>query len=133
LVTGKVARSEEVCAIRALLRHRESLVQMAATHINHMQQALDQMNLQLHHVISDITGQAGLVIVDAILTGERDPEVLSKLRNEHIKATEQVIAKSLVGHYRPEHLFTLKQSLAAYRSYQELIDDCDASIRGRSS
>jgi len=57
------------CAIRALLRHRESLVQMAATHVNHMQKALDQMNLQLHHVISDITGQTGLAIVDAILTG----------------------------------------------------------------
>lgn len=61
---------QEVCAVRALLRHRESLVQMAATHVNHMQKALDQMNLQLHHVISDITGLTGLAIVDAILAGE---------------------------------------------------------------
>ena len=81
--------------MRSLLRHRESLVQMAATHVNHMQKALDQMNLQLHHVISDITGQTGLAIVDAILGGERNPQVLAKLRHERIKASEEVIAKSL--------------------------------------
>jgi hypothetical protein len=112
-----------------LLRHRESLVQMAATHVNHMQKALDQMNLQVHHVISDITGQTGLAIVDAVLAGERDPLVLAKLRNDRIKASEEVMAKSLVGDYRPEHVFTLRQSLAAYRSYQKLIEDCDREIR----
>ena len=102
---------------------------MAATHVNHMQKALDQMNLQLHHVISDITGQTGLAIVDAILGGERNPQVLAKLRHERIKASEEVIAKSLVGDYRPEHLFTLRQSLIAYRSYQKLIEDCECEIR----
>jgi transposase len=71
---------QEVCAVRSLLRHRESLVQMAATHSNHMQKSLDQMNLQLHHVISDIAGQTGLAIVDAILAGERNLQVLAKLR-----------------------------------------------------
>jgi len=129
LLRASYRPEQEVCAIRALLRHRESLVQMAATHVNHMQKALDQMNLQLHHVISDITGQTGLAIVDAILTGERDPCVLAKLRNQRIQASEQVIAKSLVGDYRPEHLFTLKQSLSAYRNYQKLIADCDREIR----
>lgn len=87
------------------------------------------MNLQLHHVISDITGQTGLAIVDAILAGERDPWVVAKLRNERIKATGEVIAKSVAGDYRAEHLFTLRQSLAAYRSYPKLIDDCDHEIR----
>jgi transposase len=120
---------QEVCAVRSLLRHRESLVQMAATHVHHMQKALDQMNLQLHHVISDITGLTGLKIIDAILDGERDPFTLAKLRHERIKASEEVIAKSLVGDYRPEHLFTLRQSVAAYRSYQKLIEDCDQEIR----
>jgi transposase len=129
LLRASYRPEQEVCAIRALLRHRESLVQMAATHVNHMQKALDQMNLQLHHVISDIVGQTGLAIVDAILAGQRDAHVLAKLRNERIKATEEVIAKSLVGDYRHEHLFTLRQSLAAYRSYQQLIDDCDREIR----
>lgn len=103
---------------------------MAATHVHHMQKALDQMNLQLHHVISDITGTTGLAIVGAILAGERDPQVLAKLRNHRIKASEETIAKSLVGDYRPEHLFTLKQSLAAYRSYQSLIAECDREIQG---
>jgi transposase len=129
LLRASYRPEQEVCAVRSLLRHRESLVQMAATHINHMQKALDQMNLQLHHVISDITGQTGLAIVDEILAGERDPFVLAKLRNVRIKASEEVIAKSLVGDYRPEHLFTLRQSLAAYRSYQKFIDECDREIR----
>jgi transposase len=83
----------------------------------------------LHHVISDITGQTGLAIVDAILAGERNPQVLAALRHERIKAPAEVIAKSLVGDYRPEHLFTLRQSLAAYRSYQELIVECERQIR----
>jgi transposase len=129
LLKASYRPAQEVCAVRSLLRHRESLVQMAATHVNHMQKALDQMNLQLHHVISDIVGQTGLTIIDAILAGERDPKVLAKLRNERIKASEEIIAKSLVGDYRHEHLFRLRQSLAAYRSYQKLIDDCDGEIR----
>jgi transposase len=130
LLRASYRPEQEVCAVRSLLRHRESLVQMAATHINHMQKALDQMNLQLHHVISDIVGQTGLAIVEAILAGQRDPHVLAKLRSDRIKATEEVIAKSLVGDYRHEHLFTLRQSLAAYRSYQKLIDDCDRGFGG---
>jgi transposase len=129
LLRGSYRPEQEVCAVRSLLRHRESLVQMAATHVNHMQKALDQMNLQLHHVISDIVGQTGLAIIDAILAGQRDPSSLAKLRHERIKATEEVIAKSLVGDYRVEHLFTLRQSLAAYRSYHKMIDDCDDEIR----
>ena len=129
LLRASYRPEQEVCAVRSLLRHRESLVQMAATQVNHMQKALDQMNLQLHHVISDITGQTGLAIVDAILAGQRDPQQLAKLRSERIKASEETIAKSLVGDYRHEHVFTLRQSLAAYRSYQKLIDDCDSEIR----
>ena len=129
LLRASYRPEQEICAVRSLLRHRESLVQMAATHVHHMQKALDQMNLQLHHVISDITGQTGLMIVDAILAGERNPQVLAGFRHERIKASEEVIAKSLVGDYRPEHLFTLRQSLAAYRSYQELIAECEREIR----
>jgi transposase len=129
LLRASYRPEQEVCAVRSLLRHRESLVQMGATHVNHMQKALDQMNLQLHHVISDITGLTGLAILDAILGGERDPFTLAGLRHDRIKASEEVIAKSLVGDYRSEHLFTLRQSLKAYRSYQQLIDECDREIR----
>jgi transposase len=93
-----------------------------------MQKALDQMNLQLHHVVSDITGVTGITILEAILAGERNPHQLAKLRHRRVKATEETIAKSLVGDYRREHLFTLRQSLAAFRQYQGWIADCDREI-----
>jgi transposase len=129
LLNASYRPTQQVCAVRSLLRHRVGLVQMAATHVNRMQKSMTQMNLQLHHVISDITGYSGLAIIDAILQGERDPDVLAQLCNNRIKASKSVIAKSLVGDYRREHLFTLKQSLQCYRQYQQLIDDCDAEIR----
>jgi transposase len=81
-----------------------------------MQKAFDQMNLQLHHVISDLTGTTGLAIIDAILGGQRDGEKLANLCDPRIRATKDTISKSLVGDYRPEHLFTLKQSLSLYRN-----------------
>jgi transposase len=120
---------QAVCQLRTIMRHRDNLVQMAATHVQHMQKALDQMNLQLHHVISDLTGATGLAILDAILSGERNPEVLARLRDYRIKATREMIAKSLVGDYRPEHLFVLRQSLASYRAYREQILECDKEIQ----
>jgi transposase len=122
---------EAVCAVRTLLRHRDSLVQLAAAHTQHMQKALTQMNLQLHHVLSDLTGVTGLAILDAILAGERDPQVLARHRDHRVKASPETIAKALVGDYRPEHLFTLRQSLAAYRHTVELIADCDREVQTR--
>lgn len=119
---------QAICAVRSICRHRESLVQMAAVHIQHMQKALDQMNLQLHHVISDITGTTGLAIINAILDGERNPEKLAALRNGRIAASRETIARALVGDYRADHLFTLRQSLLAYRQYQQWTAACDAEI-----
>ena len=87
------------------------------------------MNLQLHHVISDITGLTGTAIIETILRGERDPVKLAALRDGRIKATEQTIAKALVGDFRREHLFTLRQSLEAYRHYHQLIAACDLEIQ----
>jgi transposase len=128
LLRGSFRPDQEVCTVRSILRHRDSLVQMAATHVQHMQKSLDQMNLQLHHVIADITGFTGLAIIEAILAGERDPPALAALRDGRIKASADTIAKSLVGDYRREHLFTLGQSLKAFRHYQELIGACDREI-----
>jgi transposase len=125
--------TQTICAIRSLWRHRESLVQIAAHHTQHMQKALDQMNIQLHHVISDITGVTGLAIIDAILGGERDPNKLAQLRNARIKASEKTVAEALVGDYRSEHLFVLRQSLEAYRQYQSWITDCDREIERQLS
>jgi len=115
--------------VRTLLRHRDSLVQLAAAHTLHMQKALTQMNLQLHHVLTDITGVTGLAILDAILAGERDPQVLAQHRDHRVKASPETIAKALVGDYRSEHLFTLRQSLASYRHAQGLIEECDREVR----
>jgi len=131
LLRGSFRPPETICAIRALLRHRDRLVRLAACHTQHMQKALNQMNLQLHHVLSDITGVTGLAILDAILAGERDPHVLAQHRDRRIKASRETIAKALVGDYRPEHLFTLRQSLASYRHYQALIGECDAQVQAR--
>ena len=117
-----------VCAIRSLMRHRSDLVLMTNQHIQHMHKALTQLNVQIHHVISDTTGLTGLMIVDAILAGERDPAVLAKLRDRRVNASEETIQKSLVGNWRREHLFTLKQSRQMYQHYQEQIGACDREI-----
>lgn len=118
----------QVCAVRSLMRHRNDLVQMASQHVQHMQKALTQMNLQFQHVISDLTGLTGLAILDAILAGERDPAVLAKLRDPRIKADQETIRKSLEGNWRIEHLLVLKQRLSLYRSYRDQIHDCDKEI-----
>jgi transposase len=119
---------QDVCAVRTLLRHRNELVQMAAQHVQHMQKALTQMNLQIHHVISDITGLTGLTIVDAILAGERDPVKLADLRHPSIQADEETIRKSLEGDWREEHLFTLHQSRQMSTHYRNNIEACDQTI-----
>ena len=118
----------EVCAVRSLMRHRNDLVQMTNQHIQHIHKALTQMNVQIHHVIDDITGVTGSAIVDAIVAGQRNPLELAKLRDPRIKASEETIVKSLQGTWRPEHLFTLKQSRQMYRHYQEQIAACDEEI-----
>jgi transposase len=117
-----------VCAVRSLMRHRNDLVEMASQHVQHMQKALTQMNVQFQHVISDITGWTGLAILDAIVAGERDPAVLAKLRDPRIKASEETIRKSLEGTWRAEHVLVLRQRLSLYRSYRDQINDCDKEI-----
>src|SRR4051794_37903881 len=96
-----------------------------------MQKALDQMNVQIHHVISDLSATTGLAMIDAILAGERDPQSLAKLRDWRIKASQDTIMKSLVGDYREEHLFVLRQSLEGYRRYQKIIQDLDGEVKRR--
>ena len=120
--------AEEVCAVRAIMRHRGELVAMAAQHVQHMQKALTQMNVQIHHVINDLTGLTGLAIVDAILEGERDAAKLAELRHYRIRADKETIRKSLEGNWRREHLFTLRHSREAYAQYQKQIEQCDTEI-----
>jgi len=119
---------EDICRLRSLLRHRENLIRMTVKHIQHMQKSLDQMNLHLHHVISDITGVTGLRIIRALVAGERDPRTLATYRDYRIKSSEDTIAKALEGDYRPEHVFTLTQSLELYDFTQQQIAACDQEI-----
>jgi len=118
-----------ICAVRALVRHQESLVQSGSEHLLRVQKALDQMNVQLHHAVSDITGQTGLAILDAILQGQRDPQALARLRDPRCKKSQAEIAAALHGDWRPEQLFALRQSLAAWRYHQTLIAECAAELK----
>lgn len=110
MLKASFRRPGETCVIRSQWRHRESLVHLAAEHTMHMQKALSQMNLQVHHVLSDITDRSGLAILDAIVAGEREPRTLTSLCHSRVKSPREKVAKSLEGDYRPEHLFALRQS-----------------------
>jgi transposase len=117
-----------IAALRDYLRQRERLLDYAASHIQHMQKALTQMNLQLHHVVADITGASGLRIIRAIVGGERDPAVLAALRDHRCKASVETIRQALVGNYREEHVFALTQALELYDLYQAKVAACDARV-----
>jgi transposase len=119
----------EICAVRSLWRHRDSLVQMAAEHTRHMQKALDQMNLRLHHVLSTITGLSGMAILDTVVAGERDPIRWAELCNRQVRSSRDTVAKALEGDYRSEHLFALRQSLRGYRYCQQLISEVDVELQ----
>jgi transposase len=128
LLEGAFRPAEHVCTLRAYVRQRMTLVRYAASHIQHMQKALAQMNLQLANVVADITGATGMRIIRAVLDGKRDPLVLARLRDRRCKNSEQTIARSLNGNFRPEHLFSLKQAVDLYEFYQGQIAECDRQI-----
>jgi transposase len=128
LLRGSFRPSQTICALRSISRHRESLLKMGAVHIQHMQKALDQMNLHLHHVIDDIVGVTGLAIIEAILAGERNLKRLAELRHYRIQCSESTMMKALEGDYRREHLFVLKQSLNGWKLLQQQMADCDAEL-----
>ena len=118
----------EISALRSYLRLRERHLDYAAAHIQHMQKALIHMNLQLHHVVSDVTGVTGMRIIRAIVAGERDATRLATMRDTRCKSSVEVIRSSLVGNYQPEHVFALAQALAMYDAYQVQLDVCDQQI-----
>jgi transposase len=131
LLQASFRPAEEIRALRALVRHRENLIKSMTREIQHMQKALQQMNVKLTNVISDVTGVTGMLIIRDIVAGERDPRKLAQHRNEHCAKSEDEIAKSLQGHYKPEHVFELKQALAGYDFYQRQIKECDTEIKRR--
>ena len=106
--------------LRSMVRHRKNLVRTSATYINRMQKALELMNIKLHTIISDIDGKTGLLIIEAILAGERDPEILTDLRDKRIKASREDVIKSLEGHWTTEHLFELRQCYQLYCQHRQM-------------
>jgi transposase len=128
LLSGGFRPSADICVLRALSRQRDMLIECQARHVQHMQKALTQMNVQLANVITDIVGKTGQEIIRAIVAGEREPAKLAALRDRRIHASEQEIAKSLRGNWREEHLFALSQALKLFDAYKERISECDARL-----
>ena len=128
LLRASFRPADQVCAVRAILRHRDALLRGASRCVSHLHKALTQMNVQLQHVISDLTGVTGQAILQAILDGERDPQTLAALKDRRIKASRDVLAKSLHGDWRAEHLFTLRQTHDLWQKHQALIAACDEEI-----
>jgi transposase len=129
LLSASFRPHEQVVVLRSYLRQRQMLVRYAGQHVQHLQKALEQMNVKLTEVVSDVTGQTGMAILRAILRGDRDPRELAKFRNVNCKRTEAEIARALQGNWREEHLFALQQALALYDSYQQQLRECDARLQ----
>jgi transposase len=128
LLTASFRPSDAIVRLRTYLRQREVLIRYAAQHIQHLQKTLEEMNVKLTEVVSDIVGQTGMKIIQDIVRGQRDPLKLAKHRHENCKSTEAEIASALHGTWRPEHLFALKQALQLYEFYQQQLRDCEAEI-----
>lgn len=128
LLRGSFRPVSEIVELRTYLRHRSRLVENAATQVQRMQKALMQMNVQLHHVVSDMTGKTGMKILRGIVAGERDPKVLAQHRDRRCKASLETIEAALVGNYRPEHVFALRQSIELYDVFNEKVAECDVEI-----
>lgn len=128
LLRASFRPGREIAALRTYLRSRERHLDYAASHIQHMQKVLTFMNLQLHHVISDITGATGMQIIRSIVAGERNPDILAAMCDIRCKATIETVRAALVGNYQPEHVFALKQALALYDFYQQCVAECDIQI-----
>ena len=129
LLNGSFRPSQDICRVRSLMRHRENLGRACSQAVQHMQKALQQMNVHLHHAVSDLNGETGLQIVDAILGGERDAKKLVELRDkQRRKTTEEQLEKALEGDWKEEHLFVLQQSLETYRHLLKQIEQCDLQV-----
>lgn len=120
--------ADPYCVARSYLRYRDELVAARSTQTQHMQKALAQMNVQLNQVLSDVNGQSGLAIIEAILKGERNPLTLAALAHIRVKASQNQIAKALVGDYRAEHLFQLQSAFDLYHTYEAKIAACDQAL-----
>jgi transposase len=121
LLRGAFRPPEDVAAVRSILREKDSLTAMRTQAIQQMQKSLDQMNIRVHHAVSDIDGKTGTAIIQAIVDGERDSAKLAALRDSRCKKSEQEIAGYLLGTWREEHLFNLGQAFKTLQFLNERI------------
>jgi transposase len=128
LLRNSFRPSQEIRMMRTFWRQRNDLVRSAGRHIQRMQKALTQMNIQLANVLSDVSGMTGQAILKAILRGERDPHKLAALRDLRVKASEEQIAQSLEGNWQPDLLFVLQQEQDAYEFSQKQMAECDRQL-----
>lgn len=129
LLSGGFVPPQDIRRLRDYMRLRADLVSMASQHLQHMQKALDRLNVKIHVVLSDITGVSGMRLIEAILGGERSPERLVRLCDEQILKTKRArMVDALHGLWREEHLFALRLALDSYKAYQAQIEQCDVRI-----
>lgn len=128
LLPASFRPSADVAVLRHYLRQRAELVHNGARHIQHMQKALEQMNLKLAEVLCDITGLTGRKILQAILAGQRDPLTLARLRDQHCHNNADTIARALRGSWRPEALFALQQAWDSWQHYQTQLRAVEEAI-----
>jgi transposase len=128
LLNGSFRPKDEICVLRTLLRLRDTLVKDCSSHVLRMQKALTEMNIQIHRVLSDITGYSGMAIIRAILAGERDGLKLAQMKHPQVKASTEQIVKALEGDYRAEHLFALRTAVELYDAYRLKIMECENQI-----
>jgi len=128
LLNASFRPADEMCVLRSYLRYRDELVCARSVQCQHMQKALQQMNVQLHQVLSDITGLSGLRIIEALLAGERDAQKLAHLADRRVQASQATIQRALKGDYRAEHMFLLKVAFELHGIYQKKIHECDEKI-----
>jgi transposase len=133
LLNNSFRPAQEMCAVRAYMRHRSELIEHRAAHIQHMQKALHQMNVLLSPTVKDITGVTGMAVLRAIVAGERNPVELARLRQPGCAQPESEFVKALTGNYRDEHVFALKQALALYDAYTEQLQECDRELERKFS
>jgi transposase len=128
LLRGSFRPEDDICRLRALIRERNKVVGNRSDWVRRMQKSLDQMNICVHHAVSDITGVTGMTILRAIVDGERDPNVLASFRDHRCRKSEKEIAEELTGNWRHEHLFNLSQALKVYDQLCAVITDYDTEI-----
>jgi transposase len=128
LLRGSFRPSDDICRLRALIRERNTMIDQRSDWIRRMQKSLDQMNICVHHAVTDITGVTGMAFIRAIVDGERDPRTLAQMRDRRCQKSEEQITDELTGNWRPEHLFNLCQALKMYDQFREAVAEYEAEI-----